>query len=624
MLVPASLAALGLLSLVPGSTNQLRVHELRSTDTKTVCDLRTAVFSGHLKSAYTKILQGRKWEESMEEKTKVLVARAADELADVLLAEDNFVGFAGDEDEPIIGTADMMVVPIPGQADSFCCYVNNVCVDPCARRRGVAAAMMDVVDVLSVRELGANQIVLHVDADNEPAILLYQKVGFLDLTYQPLVDVFSSEPFCCGDEGPQRLMIKPLAAAAQQQPDAGAANPYSAISRQETILAMNRREQILDLEGLVKALTFSSGATPDEIARLQAGLESLRAVGEEQEVAKQAWLAVLAEQCDTGNEEACEGLSFEASAKQAWLATQAEPGSTGGAGWDPDPALPPPTPFLDTRPVRGKGLSPQDAAKEAWMAKVDPPYYGDETRDEELPAATSSQPPTAAPGRATVPGSAADAAAAAAAAMNEEDCDVNPFLAAAPPSRSRQSPPPSPPPFPPPLPPPSPPPPQAEAGWQPSSHRLGSTASPPAVPPPLPPPPPAPAPMAPVSIPQRQLGLPTGSPLSPGGVNGMDALRSPPRTAPSVGAPPQGAPPQNGPPQGAPPQDFQASWEAQLATLRREKAAVEMALAAPAAAAPTVAYTPASAAGGQQTVAQMAAEAAAEMNEEDCDVNPFM
>ena len=41
------------------------------------CDLRTAVFSSDLQGAYTKILQGRKWEESMQEKTKVLVARAS-------------------------------------------------------------------------------------------------------------------------------------------------------------------------------------------------------------------------------------------------------------------------------------------------------------------------------------------------------------------------------------------------------------------------------------------------------------------------------------------------------------------------------------------------------------------
>ena len=105
----------------------------------------------------------------------------------------------------------------------------------------------------------------------------------------------------------------------------------------------------------------------------------------------------------------------------------------------------------------------------------------------------------------------------------------------------------------------------------------------------------------------------------------MDALRSPPRMAPSLARTPPAVPtPPPGVPVGAAPP--LASWEAQLATLRRDKAAVEVALAAPAAAAPAAAFTPAPAAGGQgqQTVAEMAAEAAAGMDEEDCDVNPFM
>ena len=76
-------------------------------------------------------------------------------------------------------------------------------------------------------------------------------------------------------------------------------------------------------------------------------------------MAKQAWLAVLEQQCETGNEEACDGLSFEETAKQAWLATQPPPPTTGGAGWgEADPALPPPSPYLDTFPMRGRGLSP--------------------------------------------------------------------------------------------------------------------------------------------------------------------------------------------------------------------------------------------------------------------------
>ena len=38
-----------------------------------------AIFSPELEQAYSKIVQGRKWEESIQEKTKVLVARAANE-----------------------------------------------------------------------------------------------------------------------------------------------------------------------------------------------------------------------------------------------------------------------------------------------------------------------------------------------------------------------------------------------------------------------------------------------------------------------------------------------------------------------------------------------------------------
>ena len=175
LVVVATTAAFGLLTQIPGATNQLRVHELRDSDVKTICDLRTAVFSSHLTQPYSKIVQGRKWEESMREKTKVLVARASAELATEMLDKDDFVGFAGDEDEPIIGTADLQLVPVPWQGGDALCYVNNVCVDPCARKRGVARVIMDVVDVLAERELGASHLALHVDADNTPAIGLYER-----------------------------------------------------------------------------------------------------------------------------------------------------------------------------------------------------------------------------------------------------------------------------------------------------------------------------------------------------------------------------------------------------------------------------------------------------------------
>ena len=151
-----------------------------------------------------------------------------------------------------------------------------------AQTRRRARVMMDVIDVLAVRELGASALVLHVDADNVPATRLYESIGFYDMThaeYPPLVDVFTSEPFVTGDEGEQRIMIKPLAAIAPQavppppmvaqggmvqpsyNPMAGAGGapagyppdpmPARDINRQEDILSMNRREQILDLERLM-------------------------------------------------------------------------------------------------------------------------------------------------------------------------------------------------------------------------------------------------------------------------------------------------------------------------------------------------------------------------------------
>ena len=166
----ATLAALGLLTSC--STSQLRVHELRQADTKDVCDIRTAVFSPHLEQPMSKIAQNRAWEGSMAEKTKVLVARATGELAMTLKRADEFVGFAGDEDEPIIGTGDMQLVPTP---IGSCGYINNVCVDPCARKRGVARVMLDAFDTLASRELGASALTLLVDADNFPAIRLYER-----------------------------------------------------------------------------------------------------------------------------------------------------------------------------------------------------------------------------------------------------------------------------------------------------------------------------------------------------------------------------------------------------------------------------------------------------------------
>ena len=220
-------------------------------------------------------------------------------------------------------------------------------------------------------------------------------------------------------ESEQRRFSSPGAIAPTQGFNAAGANPYATVSRQENILAMNLREQILDLERLIKALTLTSGATPDEIATLQEGLEIMRAKEAQQEASKQAWLSVIAERCETGDDVACEGLSVEEQAYRQWVNSQQY-------GNNLDPALPEPGPYLDTFAMRGKGPSPQQEAKAVWMSRVGsagvpPPGASG------LNAGSNGRTPL--PGRRTAPGSPADSAARAAEVLAAEDPDVNPFLA---------------------------------------------------------------------------------------------------------------------------------------------------------------------------------------------------
>ena len=53
----------------------------------------------------------------------------------------------------------------------------NVCTAPAARRRGIAEALMRELERQLIPR-GAEQITLEVRASNEPAIALYQKLGY--------------------------------------------------------------------------------------------------------------------------------------------------------------------------------------------------------------------------------------------------------------------------------------------------------------------------------------------------------------------------------------------------------------------------------------------------------------
>ena len=518
LLITPALVALGLVGLNVGTTDQVKVHalDLSSHDLKIACDLRTAVFSPHLEAPYSRIVQGRAWAESIKEKSKVLIARAAGEFAAALLRDEE--KFAGHPlDDLVIGTVDMLLVPSLGLGGDgrSCCYVSNACVDPCARRRGVARLMMDVIDDIAPRELGASSLALHVDRDNVPAVRLYESVGFRDMDVvaeAQLVDHFSSAPFVVGDEGDQRLMVKLLGAAAPPavgvppggeqaagQQAAGTAPdgwplqrpPADIGARQDAILSMGLNEQIEDLERLLASLKLTGGVTPDEIAQMQTGLDSMRAQLWDQEVAKKAWLAVLASRCETGDSVACETLSVEDNSRSTWLASRAQPDATVEVQTTTaPPATSPPaiSPALGQPPSWGasaptpvaRAAAPATAPSQAQTRDFAPAAVPaqDQTRDF-APAAVpapvlpvASAPPVASAGapaaavQAAVPAvptapvapvprpavaapvpfppgpaaaahpealeaaplSAAAKAAKAAELLDDDDCDVNPFV----------------------------------------------------------------------------------------------------------------------------------------------------------------------------------------------------
>lgn len=78
---------------------------------------------------------------------------------------------AEDEEGCVLGYAGLHVVLDEG-------YIDNVAVEPSARRHGVAGALMDVFCRFGAANLAF--LTLEVRASNAPAISLYEKYGFVE------------------------------------------------------------------------------------------------------------------------------------------------------------------------------------------------------------------------------------------------------------------------------------------------------------------------------------------------------------------------------------------------------------------------------------------------------------
>lgn len=84
-------------------------------------------------------------------------------------------GFVWEQDGKIVGNVTLL--PTRSQKRFV---VANVAIDRSYRRRGIARALMDVVDK-EVRRRGGTEIRLQVEASNEPAKMLYRSLGYVDL-----------------------------------------------------------------------------------------------------------------------------------------------------------------------------------------------------------------------------------------------------------------------------------------------------------------------------------------------------------------------------------------------------------------------------------------------------------
>ena len=98
----------------------------------------------------------------------------AEQLAAVIEPATNTLLIARDEQGAIVGTLTLMMLITPGATFGF---VEDVVVDAAARGQGIGEQLVRECQRIAL-EQGASKIELHSGNHRQPAIRLYQRVGF--------------------------------------------------------------------------------------------------------------------------------------------------------------------------------------------------------------------------------------------------------------------------------------------------------------------------------------------------------------------------------------------------------------------------------------------------------------
>lgn len=136
----------------------IQVREARADDEAALCALEAAAWSP--RSGFPSVIQSGTMPGS-----RFFTADNPPQIHLVAVAGDQVLGYI------------RLKPPTPLPENTHVMHVSGIAVDPAARRRGVAAALMGAAEPYSLAH-GASKLSLRVLSTNQPAIALYEKLGF--------------------------------------------------------------------------------------------------------------------------------------------------------------------------------------------------------------------------------------------------------------------------------------------------------------------------------------------------------------------------------------------------------------------------------------------------------------